>query len=1786
MLKIISINRCLVLIFLLFQFVFVINSPVVAQNYNINAVNHQLANNHEVLDNYNANTYISGVNEHIQSILNEVTNSNFNLSSIISSIKASSITNFHPLEINIGNVRTDIYSNSTVTPAESIAVSQVLNHNMQSLILNDLGQAVGGTLNLTEFGPVNNLLIPHNVDGQINQGNFTVIENLVNYGNIYVNLNNTTSKLETITANNILEMTGSSIQGTGTAANSMVHDNLLLKDQTDFINFGTVSNFSDISINSNGNIVNQTDGQINSIAGINLSISSFGYLINNGLIDGQNINIAFNGNGQNLNPVIIGNGDFNSILGSVNIITSNIPSGITGGNTASASISDGFGELKINGVNFNGKNLNISAPNEKVILAANSISSIINVNSASLSAEVFKNSLNLGKIVETSDPTFFNVNGDVNIYGGINSPGGNVAVVAAGNINVSGGSINTGLTSSGTAGNVILFSGVNFSVTPSQTGQVNNDTNSILTITGLSSNVGQINLSGCTGIYTNITNPTNNPQLTGSGGSLTIVGYIVNIPNTCPIITGGYANGNNGSVSIIAGYNGVGPAITIGNIDTAGGYGGGGNIYMGIFVPTITQNYSGQVIIENGTYAPNSDTFTTASAQSGSIYINGNSIISGGGNVTIISGTLLDAPNLTINSSGLGGIPSINGNDVNGQNAGNIVLEGLNVSVNSLIACGGGGAGGGGGGVANFTSANGGVGGNGGNGGSITVSAPNGNFYCQSVIAASGGGGGGGGGAGGGIIGNSPPLPPGYGGNGGFGGQAGSVNINASLGVYLQAPIELGVGANGGNGGTSTNSLYGGGGGGGGASGGFIGFGGGGGAGGYGFKYSGAGGGGGASASGFGGGGGGGGNVNQTNGGGYGGGIDEGGLGGYNGGDTLKGTLGSNGAFGLGGNGGSYGIPFGYGGSFVNNIIEGGGGGSSAGSGAQSGQNGASLSLTQGLGGSINIQSTNMVLNGSGSANLDLENSDPFQLLLNPSTSTYVKGYFDAVNLVALICNFKSYDGAVMATSTFDFKSNTLGQSDPIVIASPFNSNININAYLGGFFKALDPVTVIVANSNPFVLSSQGSIIVQGGIYAYNIALATEENNAVISINGVLGLAGSEIFLTASGNSQINTNNGSILAASLLLYGGKDSAIGTSAVPLAINTNYLTVNTQGSVYLANSSPELNILTSSVGGTFSVISNANLVAGSNINEIGFVTANTLALYANGSIGIGTPNDPFNVNAAILGSSDYNNKASIYFNDSYSAGVTLLSNNVNEYGTVSITVPSTITLTEPLTGGIIALATTNNNGSIILGSTLGSGFSNIFLTSTGSGSVYQTNSSSVILGEYLTLASSSGSFQNLQIDVSSALQVSTGGTGSATIFDNATNVSINGALTGGSFTLYATGSIYAPESIYTGAGSNAIGGNIILADYYGTLNIGLNQGGHSTIEANNGSVIITNFNTGTGKININSGTIILGSSTNAALGNVAISIGSPIASNTAFSDANLSIMRNGAGNVYFGNNGIATNSPVNTLYANDRNIIFDTNVLPSSAITLGGNVNITADPPSVGSTNQITTFANNSSNNYLSVFGNIGQSNLDSWNYSINIFDNIQAGVNFVNDNDKMFESGNFFQPISCQIFRNQKYLTPNAILINADSDYSYKVNNAFELNFKKGTVALLINNGTALSLYNLTDKHSNSLVLETAGKSFNILPGCHITLTQNVSNFACVNQLPGLGYRSLKVVKLKNITLFTAQFSIIGLINEFKTLKLNRKLLSSILKTYAVLTVSQNNHEPFGQYKKNICRNCS
>ncbi len=1778
---------------------------VTAQNYNVSNLNHQLVINHEASSHYNANTYQPLINQHIQEILASEQSSMLNLAAITTSIMAGSITGFHQVNISIGSADLSVRANTYLTPAEAIAVSQLLNHNDQNLLLNSSGQAYGGSLNLNEIGLINNILIPHNVTAFINENNLTVNGNLVNYGNIYVDLPGVNAGHETISANNLFDMQGSSIQGQG--VNNAPHDSLVINDQSSFINFGTVNNFNNISINSITGIVNESNAHIAANFNIDLNLNAPSYIINNGLIQGSNVNLSFSNNDGNSSNLISGSGQYNAQLGDININALNTK-----------------GNLNIIGADFISQNLNINAPNYSVIVDVNNISGILNVNSAGLSTQVFGNNLNLGNIVESSDPSFFNVNGAVNITGGISSPESNLAIVANTDITVSSGSISTGSQGGGTAGNIRLIAGANFTSNLKQSGQVNNDYNSILTIYGPSSSGGQINLNGCTGILANITNPYNYQQLTGSGGLVTIVAWAgtevgsgtINIPVTCPIETGGYATGSNGNVLLIAGAP-SGTSISLGSIDSSGGGGGGGNISLYTATPVITNTSSGQVIIQGGSLATNSDHFTYGTLQASSIDINGNNINSGGGKITVVAGDTINASNATINSSGVAGLAITNANGGNGGNAGSISLLAINnISVYAIIASGGGGAGGWSGGNSTGTSAqtNGYNGGDGGNGGVISINSTNGSFFAQSYIAASGGGGGGGGGAAGEIViqysGQTSP-PPGIGGTGGIGGQSGTVSISAAQGINLNAPVEVAQGDNGGAGGSSSSIFYGGGGGGGGASGGLIGFGGGGGAGGYGAQYSGSGGGGGASAAGFGGGGGGGGNSSGINGGGNGAGINIGGLGGYNGGDTVNGTLGSNGSQGVGGNGGSYGIPIGYGGSFVNNLIIGGGGGSSASSQAQSGQNGGSINFVTGANGTINLTANSIYMNGSGSGALNINAQAG-----SSSTVINLNGFIDGANSINITNTgsgiIYSGFGVQVASPNITINNNqaTIGQgsSNALTIASPANANINLTLSGTGatYINSLNQVSLVSINEpNSLVVSAQGAILVQSAINSGSIALATTANNSGIYIGANLGSANSNIFLTASGNSQIYTVAGSIYASNLYLYGGNGSIIGSNTSMLAINLSNLTVNSQGQVNVLNSSSNLNLDNVSVSGSLAILAFSPNVGGSNITSSGIVSANVLGIYANGVNGIGSASNYINVNAPYLASADFASNASVYVSDAYTGGVTLQSSSTAGTGLLSINAASTITVATVTTGGIIALATTANNGSLILDANLGSSNSILFLTATGSGNIYEGNANSIVTGNTLYLNSGSGSFNGLQVNVPT-VTVATGGIGDASILDTASTTTLISSLTGGYVAFYAIGNLLVADGIYTGVGVNAIGGNILLANYNGSINIGLASPGHTNLDANNGSVTLTNYNTTNGQININSGATILGSSAILGVGNVTISIGSPIASNTGFTATNVTVNKTGLGNIYYGNNGILAKSPVNTLNAYDRNIIFDTNNLSASFITLGGNVSITADPPvlvlnNASQINNISTVLNNNfSVNQQVIYQN---SNL-------NFLDNIQTGlpfnnlnnisVNYLNTNNlslkpvvdlsnyanieikNSFEStstelsNNIFKPIAYHNLSSVDCFGKQTLLINSRNDLHYQINELITLRIKKGSQVLLVNNGKVISIFNLNDVYSNSVCLNINDTTYRIAPGQHLSLTKISTDFARVNQVNHAGYRNVKLSQVNDYNVFTADFSIISLINEFKELKTNKNILAKILKTIALLQIVQNESTPFQQ----------
>src|SRR5262249_31327375 len=113
----------------------------------------------------------------------------YNLSAIKPSLP-SGITNSQQARITTGNSQILVKNGSVLTPAELVALSQILHTGHQSLVLNAQGSAVGGTVNLTTdlTAPISSLSIPYGVtvlDNASAQSKFNLSGNLVNAGNIF-----------------------------------------------------------------------------------------------------------------------------------------------------------------------------------------------------------------------------------------------------------------------------------------------------------------------------------------------------------------------------------------------------------------------------------------------------------------------------------------------------------------------------------------------------------------------------------------------------------------------------------------------------------------------------------------------------------------------------------------------------------------------------------------------------------------------------------------------------------------------------------------------------------------------------------------------------------------------------------------------------------------------------------------------------------------------------------------------------------------------------------------------------------------------------------------------------------------------------------------------------------------------------------------------------------------------------------------------------------------------------------------------------------------------------------------------------------------------------------------------------------------------------------------------------------------------------------------------------------------------------------------------------------------
>ncbi len=810
------------------------------------------------LSNLTSSPSLQSAKNLIQALASQITGADdLNLGSSSPLFSGKGLAGFNTLTLDIGGRSQTVTIDSKLTAAELVAAQQVASGGKQQITINSKGIATGGVLELTSGsvtslegalgGNLDSLVVSHGVHAVDLINTLDLSGSLVNMGTISLGSNGGAKgqAVDTIMAANIYNGSGATISSDA-SSNAVAPAGVSLAATGLVNNSGVVSSSSSLSISAptisnvyGGGSASNSHNQpvLTAAKDVNLSTQS---LTNSGLINSTagSVNIT-NGGGNNNIAVDNTSGTVQALAGKINFNQSNYV---------------GSGNITVNGGNWLSQEVNFNAGTGTIEANVDQVSGVINGTAGCSHITAATPDLQLGKIIVSGDPTYFNTAGDITVDSSVVATNGNdLALIASGNIIANGGALVT--TGAVNSGSILLVAGADIE---SAIGTSGFDPTTV--VLGNSKNQfqgstsgGFIDLSGIT--FTSKTNagaPITSIVSTGgtgTDGSISMIAYQgkgINSGNIAastapnqPVTAGATVNAGAGNVLLLAGGGNIfvqniaaHSASIIGNAPTISGAFNTITIMNGTVQTGISGNFSGNskatttsVLVDFGTIQTNSiniSTFGTAQ---------GNSLI----------------------SAGAGGVSGVNGGA--GADGGNIFVTAGSINVGYIDSSGGGGAGG--------TAANP-IGGVGGDAGNVFLVATAGNIQISTQIIASGGGGGGGAG--------SATLA--QGGIGGTGGAAGTVTIMTPLSLIgpvpgSQIPPPATVlafdGGGGGPGAAGTATIGGGGGGGGGSAGG-------GGGGGVGGAIAGANAGGGAGGGGTGSGGGGGGtdgaSSNATGGGG------------------------------------------------------------------------------------------------------------------------------------------------------------------------------------------------------------------------------------------------------------------------------------------------------------------------------------------------------------------------------------------------------------------------------------------------------------------------------------------------------------------------------------------------------------------------------------------------------------------------------------------------------------------------------------------------------------------------------------------------------------------------------------------------------------------------------------------------------------------------------------------------------------------------------------------------------
>lgn len=389
---------------------------------------------------------------------------NLDLSSENRTVTAGSgNSNFTSATITVGGSSVIVNAGSLITPAESVALNQVLGGGTQSLVLDASGRAVGGQFNL--FG--NNLsqvVIPTGVTAVRDfgtAGSITISGNLSNSGNLFAISSNSQFNTALISASNIFNNQGallSSVIPTGGFqslgfTNLLSSINLSLNTTQNIVNYGSITSSGNLNFNAGGSIINALPAGLTGPAPVMQAVGDISMITNSvqnaGLIASLNANInVATMLSQNLAINNLG-GTFEALNGAINI--------------RDQFFTPKF-DTKIFGGDFLSQTMNVFSGDGTINMDVNSVSGQLNLVGGAAHVSSVEGDLHIGALTMSGDPTIAS-GGDVYLemsqFGGNwVFPGNEALIITAGKniINVDVTAIGTS-GKTGNTGNIVMTAG-------------------------------------------------------------------------------------------------------------------------------------------------------------------------------------------------------------------------------------------------------------------------------------------------------------------------------------------------------------------------------------------------------------------------------------------------------------------------------------------------------------------------------------------------------------------------------------------------------------------------------------------------------------------------------------------------------------------------------------------------------------------------------------------------------------------------------------------------------------------------------------------------------------------------------------------------------------------------------------------------------------------------------------------------------------------------------------------------------------------------------------------------------------------------------------------------------------------------------------------------------------------------------------------------------------------------------------------------------------------------------